>query len=176
MRDSLDAAAHAVMATVETVPRPTYYGEYLVEETDEEGNVISSYWVTYESGHVNRMELSYTEANAEGRVYFDQNMIQKGVDGYKILDWQLTLDQEDRPLQVHKDRPYTEGTIASWEENFPRWYEVTINARVEVPVPMGNITDQETMVVSFPVTAQTAMRGIIPHQPNPEEGGDDGWN
>ncbi|MHB1418668.1 MAG: pilus assembly protein TadG-related protein [Bacillota bacterium] len=176
VRDSLDAAVAASLSVTQMETKATSYYEMESEwdrdilKRDKLGNPVDwgpwypIAWEPYEQNVKQRVTIDQTMAEAAARAYFDQNMLLDGID-YKVLDWQLSLNLENHPLQMVKNRPdypntnpYPGVAVKTWEENFPRWVEATITARVEVPVPVGKILGKETMVANMTTSAVKELK------------------
>lgn len=146
IRDALDAAASAALAAgSRTETRATYlYERKVCVERNDEGDCIDWDWVKRSRDYRPYIIIDENTAERAARAYFDKNMRMDGLE-YEIKDWDIDFRYEPRRLQVHVQRPHTEGRITTYLEDFPRYVEVTINARVETKVPMGTVVKQETV-------------------------------
>lgn len=174
VRDALDAAAAAALSEATRESKPTWYTERVTDWDyitirDEDGNVIGhrrrpSEWGATASGEKDYLVVDRDRAEAAARAYFARNMVLDQME-YAILDWDFDLKYEERPCQLVKDRPHLPQTspypgvsTKTWEENFPRWAEVTIKVRVEMPVAMGSIVNQETVVTNLETSYRKGLK------------------
>jgi|GEM_PF-2551435 len=174
VRDALDAAAAAALSEATRESKPTWYIERVtdwdnVPIRDEDGHIIGhrsrpSEWGATTSGEKDYLVVDRDRAEAAARAYFARNMVLDQME-YTILDWDFDLKYEERRVQLVKDRPHLPETspypgvsTKTWEENFPRWAEVTIRVRVETPVPMGSIVNQETVVTNLETSYRKSLR------------------
>ncbi|MBO8160676.1 MAG: hypothetical protein H0Z24_03485 [Thermosipho sp. (in: Bacteria)] len=158
IRDALDAAASAALSPARKKSKPTYYGEryrppkyqYYDNSTNPPTPLIPpvlispGYWYKVTGNERDYIDLDIGEAQEAAEFYFKKNLALDGME-YKILEWDLDIDFEQRPLQVVKQRQNTEGVVTTWEENFPRWVSATLNVRLEMPVAWGTIVKNETI-------------------------------
>ncbi|MHB1126967.1 MAG: hypothetical protein ACYC2T_08420 [Bacillota bacterium] len=176
VRDALDAAVTAALGAAQKETKATSYSEVETEwdhdvlKRDKFGNPVEwgpwypIAWDTVEQNMQPRIIIDQALAEAVARAYFDQNMVLDGIE-YKVLDWQLDLNVENRLLQMAKNRPhfpdsgpYPGEAVKTWEENFPWWVEATIHARVEIPVTMGELVGKETMITNITASAVKELR------------------
>lgn len=160
IRDALDAAALAALTPAEAKEEATWYDEeYIEPKTDANGNVLKSgYWKKTEFDAQPFVVLNNDEAEAAALAYFEKNMRADNLK-YKIKDWdlQIKFDQSNY-LQVHKDRPHTEGIVDSWQKDFPRYVTVTINAKIETTSSMGAMFGRETIVTGLATKQYKELR------------------
>ncbi len=155
VRDALDAAASAALASAEVVEDPTEYGEKKHKALkDKDGNVIKpAYWTKTENQYVKYVVLNDKDlAETLARSYFEKNMLHNGLK-YELKSWDLKIIlDKSRRLQVHKHRPNTEGIIDTWEKDFPRYAKAEITARIEIRSPMGAILGKDTIITGMSTT------------------------
>lgn len=139
IRDAVDAAALAGASTGEIKSEPTYYGE----------EYVGKRWRPVEYNYQNYILIDEAEAKKVAEHYFYKNVWLSGIENMKIISLDVKVKQNDRWLQVHKHRPNTEGVITSWEQNFPDKVDVSVTARVSLPIPLGNVIGRDTLNVSI---------------------------
>lgn len=146
IRDALDAAASAALtAGTRVEERATYLYEVKVcRERNEEGECIDWDWVKKSKSYKPYIVIDEYTAEKAARAYFDKNMYMDGLE-YKIKEWDIDFRLEPRELQIHVDRPHTEGRVTTYLDDFPRYVEVILNAEIETKVPMGTVVKHETV-------------------------------
>ena len=172
IRDALDAAVTAVVSIAEVKDKPTYYGERYEGDDYEYWDKSTSPWTPivppklvkkgrgwYEvtGDPEDYVSINLSQAQKTASFYFKKNMSQDKMN-YKILDWDLDIDYEQRPLQVHKNRPETEGITTTWEENFPRYIVARVNVRIETPVPWGTMVGTKTIKTKMSTRALNEIK------------------
>lgn len=160
IRDALDSAVLSAVSLAERRTNPTYYGEQRKVIVDSEGNE-KIVWVKTTSNYKPYLYLSRSDAIEIAEEYFIKNLKLSNLKGYRILDLDITIkNDENNPIQVVKRRPVTEGIVDSWEENFPRWVRVEASAKVELPAPLGGILGRDTVVVELKANSRKHLLGI----------------
>lgn len=154
VRDALDAAATAALSAASSENVNTWLYE-VPTEYDENGDPIA--WGKRASGPKARIVFNDSKGKELARGYFEKNM---GMDGlqYRVVNWDVSAKLEPRKLQISKKRPHTEGVVTSWEEGFPRWVEVTVIARVEIPIPLGKMLGREKTITRLSSRAVKELR------------------
>lgn len=162
IRDALDSAVLSAASIAEIQQKPTYYGEK--REKKDDGTYT---WVKTTSGYTDYITLSENDAREIAEEYLKKNMSMSNIKNWKIVSLDVKITYNSNIVQVHKHRPHTEGTITSWESNFPQWVIASATAKVDVPAPMGGILGKDRMIVS--VYSQSKK------QVNPVNIGSGGW-
>lgn len=162
LRDAADAAALAAINSAYGESAPTYLGErWVPPEYDENGKKISDgYWTKTRSGYVDRIAMPTATMKSEAQRYLERNLQANGISHYKVLSFSVQVQQEPRELQVHVHRPHTEGRIETYMEPFPRWVRARVTAKLEVPVPLGNVASTQMMQVEVRGEAQKTLKDI----------------
>lgn len=159
-RDALDSAVLSAASIAERQTRPTFYGEKKVVRRNSDGS-IEVVWIKTTSNYKPYLYLSRSDAIEIAEEYFIKNLKLSNLKGYRILDLDITIkNDENNPIQVVKRRPVTEGIVDSWEENFPRWVRVEASAKVELPAPLGGILGRDTVVVELKANSRKHLLGI----------------
>lgn len=159
-RDALDSAVLSAASIAERQTRPTFYGEKKVVRRNSDGS-IEVVWIKTTSNYKPYLYLSRSDAIEIAEEYFIKNLKLSNLKGYRILDLDITIkNDENNPIQVVKRRPVTEGIVGSWEENFPRWVRVEASAKVELPAPLGGILGRDTVVVELKANSRKHLLGI----------------
>lgn len=159
-RDALDSAVLSAASIAERQTRPTFYGEKKVVRRNSDGS-IEVVWIKTTSNYKPYLYLSRSDAIEIAEEYFIKNLKLSNLKGYRILDLDITIkNDENNPIQVVKRRPVTEGIVDSWEENFPRWVRVEASAKVELPAPLGGILGRDTVVVELKANSWKHLLGI----------------
>lgn len=159
-RDALDSAVLSAASIAERQTRPTFYGEKKVVRRNSDGS-IEVVWIKTTSNYKPYLYLSRRDAIEIAEEYFIKNLKLSNLKGYRILDLDITIkNDENNPIQVVKRRPVTEGIVDSWEENFPRWVRVEASAKVELPAPLGGILGRDTVVVELKANSRKHLLGI----------------
>jgi len=159
-RDALDSAVLSAASIAERQTRPTFYGEKKVVRRNSDGS-IEVVWIKTTSNYKPYLYLFRSDAIEIAEEYFIKNLKLSNLKGYRILDLDITIkNDENNPIQVVKRRPVTEGIVDSWEENFPRWVRVEASAKVELPAPLGGILGRDTVVVELKANSRKHLLGI----------------
>lgn len=159
-RDALDSAVLSAASIAERQTRPTFYGEKKVVRRNSDGS-IEVVWIKTTSNYKPYLYLSRSDAIEIAEEYFIKNLKLSNLKGYRILDLDITIkNDENNPIQVVKRRPVTEGIVDSWEENFPGWVRVEASAKVELPAPLGGILGRDTVVVELKANSRKHLLGI----------------
>lgn len=144
IKDAVDSAVLSAASVASVEQSPTYYGERYKKKKNGGGK-----WVKTTKNWKNYIYLTNSDAKQIAEEYLVKNLKVSNLKGYKVLDFKIKINQDYNPVQVHKDRPHTEGIIETWERNYPRWVSVDATARIEVPAPMGGIVDHEKMTITI---------------------------
>ncbi len=163
LRDAADAAALAVIESAEVKHVPTHYGERWVRpKKDKDGNVIrEGYYKKTTSNPQPKVVLSSSVSKQQARHFFERNLQAAGTSHYKILDFRVSLKQETQhKLQVVYRRPNTEGRSETYMESYPRWVRARVDAKLEVPVPVGAAVGTKTMQVFVRGETQRTLKNL----------------
>lgn len=146
IRDALDSAVLSAASIAEIKEKPTYYGERKKKISDDPPEYE---WRKTTRDYVKYITLSSGAARDIAEEYFIKNLQLARLKDWRLVSLDIGVTEEQNMLQVHKNRPHTEGIVTSWEENFPRWVAVDAVALVEIPAPLGGILGKDKMMVKI---------------------------
>lgn len=166
IRDAVDSAVlSSLSGGTEEKSVPTYYYETYHE--DEEN--IEDKWKGRDKDEERYIYLDKELAESIALEYFNRLLEENGVK-YRLIDWDYDyIYDQQRIIKVIKDREYFEDPSSWWiddnlyyndktneeekwnpresyeEKNirFPRWVQATLKVKVEIPIPMGKIFNNE---------------------------------
>lgn len=162
LRDAADAAALAAINSAYGESAPTYLGEkWVPPKYDKDGNKIrDGYWKKTMSSYEDRIAMPTSTMKSEAQRYLERNLQANGISHYKILSFSVQVQREPRELQVHVDRPNTEGRVETYMEPFPRWVRARVTAKLEVPVPLGSVANAPLMQVEVRGETQKTLQNV----------------
>lgn len=189
VRDAVDAAVTSALAGgAETREKATLYYEEEIcirshterdEDTGETYRICDEWaWVTRQGNYMKYIVMKPGEAEAIARRYMDLNM-NNNARKYRIKEFTVTVSYDKgRPIQVESIRHNTNAPSSWWfadfgdsnppalsavstrEVRFPRWAKVTVEATVELDIPLGSLLGQDTMEFTWKADAVKELKDV----------------